>query len=293
MNDKNKKPLIILAVVLVLVVAIATILVLQQQQAMKGLEEQFTLQKEELEEEYTQFAVQYEGYGFKINNDSLFTLYETEKFKVQRLLEELKTVKATNASRINELKKELETVRKVMRTYIAQIDSLNQVNQQLTEENKEVKQRFTEASRTVNKLTKEKEALNEKVTLASQLNAVNINVGILNKNGRKARKVKDATKLQFDFLIAKNITAQTGEKYIYIRILKPDNDALIKSRSDLFRYENKDISYSARRMIEYDGEETPVTIYWDIEEFLYPGEYRLDIFADGNLIGNRRFRLEN
>ena len=43
--------------------------------------------------------------------------------KVQRLLEELRTVKATDAARINELKKELATLRSVMRNYIIQIDS--------------------------------------------------------------------------------------------------------------------------------------------------------------------------
>lgn len=289
--DKNKKIVIALAASLIVVILGALLFIVKQQQDMMGLEEQF-LQKEELEEEYAQFSLQYEEYGLKINNDSLFTLYESEKFKVQRLLEELKTVKSTNVKRVNELKKELETVRKVMRTYIVQIDSLNALNAELTKENKEVKKRYSEVSRTVNQLSKEKKALTETVKLAAQMNAVNTTVTILNKNGRKARKVKDATQIQINFLLAKNITAEVGEKNIYIRILKPDNDALVKNRSNVFRYENKDINYSSKRMVEYNGEETPVTMYWDIEEFLYPGEYRIDIFADGHLIGSKNFKLD-
>ncbi len=74
--------------------------------------------------------------------------------------------------------------------------------------------------------------------------------------------------------------------------MKPDDDVLTKNRDNLFRYENKEINYSIRKMIEYEGEETQVCAYWDIEEYLYPGNYRVDIFADGNLIGQRSFTLD-
>ena len=46
-------------------------------------------------------------------------------------------------------------------------------------------------------------------------------------------------------------------------------------------------------MIEYTGEElNDVTMYWAVEEFLYPGEYRVDIFADNYMIGTRSFTLK-
>ena len=47
------------------------------------------------------------------------------------------------------------------------------------------------------------------------------------------------------------------------------------------------------QMIEYEGEEVAVTMYWNIEEFLSPGTYRVDIFSDGNLIGQKRFTLDD
>ena len=50
--------------------------------------------------------------------------------------------------------------------------------------------------------------------------------------------------------------------------------------------------YSMKKIIEYEGEEVAVTLYWDIEEFLSPGTYRVDIFADGNHIGKKSFTLE-
>ena len=33
-------------------------------------------------------------------------------------------------------------------------------------------------------------------------------------------------------------------------------------------------------------------VYWDVEEFLQAGTYRVDIFADGNLIGSQSFELD-
>ena len=48
-----------------------------------------------------------------------------------------------------------------------------------------------------------------------------------------------------------------------------------------------------KKLIEYEGEEVAVTMYWDIEEFLSAGTYRVDIFADGNLIGRSNFTLKD
>lgn len=290
---KNNKWLLIILGVLILFVVGTVSYILMQNRKMDGLVQQFENQKEELSEEYTQLAVEYEGYNkMNIHNDSLLELWENEKMKVQRLLEELRTVKATNSGRINELKKELATVRAVMRTYIVQIDSLNTINKKLTEENVEVKQRYSEANQTVSQLSKDKRALSDKVTLAQQLTASDINAVGLDKRGKSSMKISKLTQLAVNFKVAKNITASTGEKCVYLRIMKPDNDILTKNRLDLFKYENKEINYSCKRLFEYNGEETPLVLYWNVDEYLYPGDYRVDIFVEGNMIGSKVFKLD-
>ena len=141
-------------------------------------------------------------------------------------------------------------------------------------------------------LTKEKEHLTETVQLASKLSTSSIIVNGLTDKNKITDQIKKMVKIEVRFVINKNITAPPGEKVVYIRILKPDDDVLIKSRSNVFVYENKEINYSSKRTVEYEGEELPVTIYWDIEEYLSPGTYRVDIFADGNLIGKKSFKWD-
>ncbi|MDH6358817.1 hypothetical protein [Parabacteroides sp. PF5-9] len=292
-KEINKLSLLIVAViVLILIIAGAAYYIYHQKQQMTDLVQGYELDKETLEDEFNELSLQYEGYKFSISNDSLVALLSTEQAKVQRLMEELRTVKATNSRRINELKKELETLRKIMRNYVIQIDSLNQLNEQLKKENKQVVAQYRQATTQAANLQKEKEQLTERVTLASRLDATEINVATVNKRGKAVKRIKQMEQFVVNFKISKNITAPVGEKTIYVRIMKPDDDVLVKSRADVFPFEGKEISYSMKRMIEYDGEEQAVTMYWDIEEFLSPGVFRVDIFADGNHIGRKTFELE-
>lgn len=289
--DKNKS-LIITIVVLAVIVAGVSFFAIQQMQQNKEMTQLYEIEKMEMENEYSTFATQYDELQIQINNDSLREKLESEKLKTQRLLEELRQVKTSNAAEIMRLKKELKTVRAVLRTYVIQIDSLNKINAALQEENKEVKSKYSAATRQISSLAKEKESLNEKVTLASQLDATNIVTEPLNKRNREAKRAKDVKKLAISFTIVKNITAKTGNKTIYVRIAKPDNEVLSKSDSNTFAYEDRNISYSIKKMIEYTGEEKSVTVYWDVEEFMPSGTYNVYIFADGNMIGQNSFNLK-
>lgn len=288
---------IIIGIVSVLLIGGGVVVYLMYQdiqsknQAIVEMSQQFELEKEQLTDEYSQLALQYEGYGLRIGNDSLANLLDAQRYKVQRLLEELRTVKASNVKRINELKNELGTLRTIMRQYVIQIDSLNALNTQLRAENKVVTQRYTEEQMKTSMLVEEKKELTTKITLASILEARNIKVETLTDKGRKATKISKTAQLKFNFVINKNISASTGEKYIYLRIMQPDESPLVKKNDNVFLFENKYINYSSRRPIEYEGEEVPVTIYWDVEEFLQPGTYRADVFADGYIIGSSKFNL--
>lgn len=292
MTSKNNTLLIVVGSILVLLLIVVTILFVFEKQSKNELVQEFQLEKEDLENQYTDFAKQYDELKLTVSNDSLSVLLEQEQLKTQRLLEELRTVKSSNATEIRRLKKELATLRKVMIGYINQIDSLNKLTAYQKEVIADVTKKYKDASRQISNLSEEKKNLNEKVSLAAQLDATNISVQPTNKRGKTAKKVKDVVKLKINFTIVKNITAETGERTLYIRITKPDNDVLTKSPSNTFPYENRELAYSIKKYIEYNGEEQNVTVYWDVEEYLYAGAYRVDIFSDGTLIGSQSFELK-
>ena len=290
--DKQKITFIAVSAALLIAAIILGVMLMDSRKQNVEMLELFALEKEELENEYSSFATQYDELQIRITNDSLQDKLEQEKLKTQQLLEELRQTKATDAAEITRLKKELKTVRAVLKSYVVQIDSLNRLNEELQKENKRVKARYSEASRKINKIEEEKENLTKKVSLASQLDAIGISFTPLKKNGKEAKKIKDAKKIAIGFTIAKNITTETGEKTIYVRILKPDEDVLAKNAGDLFTYENKELKYSIKKYIEYNGEEQQVNVYWDIEEFLQAGTYKVQIFADGNMIGSGSFNIK-
>ncbi len=291
-NTNRNKVIIIAGGVLILLLIGLTILLMAEKKANYELTQEFELEKEDLENQYTEFSKQYDELQLTVADDSLSRLLEQEQLKTQRLLEELRTVKSTNAREIRRLKKELSSLRKVMVGYINQIDSLNRLTNQQKEIIADVTRKFNDASRQISNLSEEKEELDKKVSLAAQLDASNINVLAANKRGRKARRVKDVKKFVINFTVNKNITAETGERTLYINITKPDNTILVKDAANTFTYENRELPYSIKKYIEYTGEAQEVTVYWEVEEYLYAGDYRVDIFAGGNLIGSQGFTLK-
>lgn len=293
MENKQQKIVLYTVAGLLLVAAVVLgVLLAQSKQQNSQMQELFAIEKEELESEYQSFATQYDELKIRITNDSLQIKLEQEKLRTQQLLEELKQTKAEDAAEITRLKKELKTVRAVLRSYVMQIDSLNAINEDLKKENKRVNEKYRQASKQISELSSAKEELTEIVNLASQLDAVGIKMSPLRKSGKVTSKLKKAKQLEVSFTLTKNITAETGNKTIYARIMQPSQEVLTKSMSNTFTYENREIGYSMKKYIEYTGEEQAVTMYWDIEEFLQPGTYRLFLFADGVMIGSNSFEFE-
>ena len=290
-----KKVFIPILIVLLVIIGGLVYWNLSQRQELNEMVEQMTIEKEELEEEYEDLAIQFDGYQqMDIHNDSLQDLLSREQQRVQDLLEELRQTKASNARRIAELKKELATVRMVMKDYVRQIDSLNATNARLTEENIQVKEE-NQIVRTRNEeLTQANTQLTETVTRASMLEMTSCSLTMLNKNDKKTRMASNVRKLQFDFVIAKNITCTPGMKDLYARVITPNGDLLGEDESKLFAFESGEIPYTLTQQFEYSGEAYSGTCYCALGEdySVQAGFYTIDFFCDGNLIGSFPFQLK-
>jgi len=292
MEIKDRKTSFIIAVVALVTLAVIGYLVfaMQKQKAESAkMLELAEMDKREMENEYEQFAIQYNEMKTQINNDSLVAQLEQEQKRTEELLEELKRVKSSDAAEIMRLKKELATLRAILRSYVLQIDSLNRMNEELTQENSSLKTQNRQAQQHISNLSSENESLSNKVEIASQLDATGVYAEGRNKRGKVARKIKDVKKFAIGFNISRNVTTSTGIRSVYVRITTPTAEVLTKGGT--FEYENRQLEYSIRKDIEYTGEEQAVIVYWDVAEALSAGTYRVDIFADGHNIGGTTFNF--
>ena len=236
------------------------------------------LDRREMENQYAEYAAQYGEMKKTIKDDTLQARLNAEQLRAERLLAELKNTKATSSAEILRLKKELATVRAVLRDYIRQVDSLQQKNIRLTSERDAARADAALSHQQNEALTTSNQQLKETVEVAAQLNATSISVTPIKKNGKPAKN------FVINFNIARNVTAKTGNRTVYVRLLKPSQNVLGVSGS--FKYENKNIQFSASRQVEYTGQDTHVSIYVPANEYLEPGTYSAYIFCDGQMIGS-------
>ncbi len=290
MNKKVLIPIIIVGLLLVAGIAYLAVSLNKQKEENRAMQELAEMDKKEMENEYQQFARQYSEMKTQINNDSIVAQLTAEQEKTQQLLEELRRTKSNDAREISRLKKELATVRAVLRSYVLEIDSLNRLNQNLKDENNRMRGQYEEATRQIEGLNTEKASLSEKVAIAAQLDAIGINLTLKDKKSKTTEKLKKAKALQVNFSIAKNVTAPSGMKTVYVRITSPTGAVL--GGGGTFSYENRNLECSMKKTIEYTGNETPMTLFWNIEQSMVEGTYKVSIFADGNMIGSKNFSLK-
>ncbi len=292
-EQKNKSKIqLIIIILLGLLVVFFIIDKIQQknrtEEIIVQLEESNT-EKQDISNEMKELLVQYDD--LRTNNDTLNAKLSSEQVRIKELIDQLKYVKSSNSTKIKEYKKELGTLRKIMRSYIVQIDSLYTKNTELIKENAQVKNEYRIVMSENQELSTERDSLEGTVQKASALKTMNLSASGINKRGKNTNRISKLEKIKVCFTVDENVIASKGEKWVYLRIAKPDKYVLFETESDLFTFEGKEIAFSAKRMLNYNGEEEDMCIYWQKSEMLMPGLYYVDIFTNGNLIGTTAFTL--
>ena len=243
-------------------------------------------EKQKLETELNGLIVEYDS--LKQNNDSLDSQLTAEQDKIRQLLK----IQASSTTKIKMYERELGTLRKVMRSYIVQIDSLNTRNQELTAENITVKQQLNKVSSDYDEVSRQKEALSSTVKIAQKLNAKNIIIDGLKKNSKESEKINKIEKIRVCFTVRENNVAEAGTKTIYLQIVRPDDVVLSSPDAGTFTFGNESMVYSAKRDLEYENADIDMCIYWDVTEELIPGTYFIGLYSEGYEIGSGTFALK-
>ena len=289
-TDKERRNNLIIIILSILLVVVVVIFINQNNEN-KRVMTALTQEKESIQTELKTMMTSYDS--IHTTNQALQSEVENAQTKVKDLLLEVVQVKKVSYDQIAQYRQEVTTLRGIMKNYIVQVDSLNRRNQVLMAENVQVKQNYAESESKNQQLEKEKEHLQEKIKVAAQLEATELIAVGINRRGKEAESARRAEQIRVSFVLSKNITAPRGNKMIYVRIQKPNQVLLQVSPDDVFQFEDLKIPYSAKREVTYEGNALPVNIFWDNQgaEFM-PGEYIVDVFADGNNIGTTKFLMK-
>jgi len=286
-KPKRKPPVLLILLVIILALALGylgyTYVELKKQSETEKAE--LERQRGQLEDELLDIYAQYDS--LKSENDTMNLKLVAEQQRIDRLLK----INANNVYKIRMYEKELETIRKVLRSYVVQIDSLNQANIALRTENIEVRRQLQQTEWEKEELTQEKEELTSKVEQASVMAAKDIVITGLNKKSKEKIKVDKIDKLRVCFTIRENTIVSPGPKIIYMRIARPD-DVILTSGVNFFDFEGEQIVYTASREIEYENTDIDLCIFWTNDGQLVVGNYDVSLYAEGNQIGSTTFSLK-
>ena len=287
-KDKKDKMLMIVIGCLSVVLILLFIFFLVERSENKKHIAAIHEEKQLLEQELTDLSHNYDD--LKTSNDTLNEKLQLEQEKILTLMDQMKKFRDNSYAEINRYKKEIGTLKNVLRSYVVQIDSLNQLNQKLAKENTEVRKQMKWVRERNQKLENQQKDMKEVIAQASALRTENFVVYPVNKKDKETNW-KKCYNLKAEFVITKNVTAKRGDRVIYLRLKRPDDKVIAFSEKSFFKYQNVSLTYSAKREINCEGDRLEMAIYWPNDGSLVKGKYVAELFSDNELIGSTEFTL--
>lgn len=283
----KKAPVLLIFITVVLGLALAFIVYsyFDQKGRMIEMETVLTQEKDSLANELRRMMHGYDT--LKTNNDSINAELQRQKERIKKLL----AINASNVQLIKTYRSEITTMREIMKSYIVQIDSLNTRNKFLAEENQDIKQQITNVQKTNVELTKVREELSSKVEIASVVQAKDIVAATLNKSGKETTRFDRFEKLRICFTLRENPIAAAGKKTVYLRVMRPDSLVITSSPDNLFDFNKSKMIFTASREIDYINQDVDMCIFVDNSGDFILGNYRAELYLDGNTIGGSTFML--
>lgn len=215
-----------------------------------------------------------------------------------------------NATEIKELlnykwefftvKKKLDRLQVVAQGYVRQMDSIVTVNQELTQENFQIKEEIKQQKREYKSLEKVRDDLTEKVDEASILSVYNLKGDpVYYKSGGKeveSDKIRRVNRVRVCFTVGANTIVQAGSKTLYVRIAQPDKEILVPGRGNEYSFlsNGEQLQYSIKKDFNYENEAMQICVNWDKRDTqeMFAGTYHVDIFDGDNNIGHTTFTLK-
>ena len=298
LKGRSNTTMLAIVIVLAIIVIGLIIVLLQTRTNLKDLLYEKEQQRVELRQELDSLLVEHSRVKVEYGqlSDSLVakdSVIQANATEIRRLLD--------TEWEYYKVKKKLAQLQLVAQGYVRQMDSLYRVNATLSEENVAIKKDLKDLRKEKDQIESDRKVLSGKVEIASLLKAINMEAaGIRMRSGGEKEvttdKVQRVDQVRVCFTVGENEIASPGKKDIYIRIARPDQEILVKSRIDdySFEYQGERLQYSIMQTIEYENLAVDLCVYWKKEysnQEMSAGLYHVDIFCENAIIGHTTFTL--
>jgi chromosome segregation ATPase len=233
------------------------------------------------------------------DNKQLQSELDSKKEELEDLGIQLEKYKG-DASMVKKLKRELETIRNLIKSYLHEIDSLQQANIGLQKENNQVRSDLKSEQGKSEQLTNEKNSLNQKIDMGAKLKAYQLFADAVKVKGSDKEstttKAKRADRVRACFTLSENKLAKKENKTIFMKITAPGEEVLVTSTDDnnTFTGDGQKQFYSAKKDVFYEQESKEMCLAFTKKDNVdfKQGKYKVEIFVDGVNIGTTNFELK-
>lgn len=282
--------------VLLVIIAIMAWMLIHQKKEIVTLDKDSESMKTELHGQLDSLLAEHErvkvSYGELSNSlkerDSIINARATE---IKQLL--------GSKSELAVVKQKLAQLQQITRVYEQQIDSLFVVNRKLKAENEKIKIDYNLEQQKTSDLSKDKEALNEKITGAAVLKAYKISAVAYKSRGvdkdKETDKAARADKIKVCFTVSENKLVSSGYKRFFVRIARPDNVILTRGPAYTFQFLGQTLQFSAMETLNYEGDAADVCTFFEQPvngPEMVKGRYYVNVFTEDREIGQTSFELK-
>ena len=248
-------------------------------------------EKVELTEQIQALQADYEN--LSSDYDTINAQLDSSREEIAQLVDRVKKTEATDRAKIRQYQKEIGTLRAIMKSYIKQIDSLNTLNIELREEAREAHREAEQHKQKYADLKKISDKNAERASAGAVLKARGISLTAINKSNKSTDRSSRANKLKACLSLIENQIAEKGDRTVYIKVFAPDGTQLGGSQQTPFTCKGEDMIASASRVVDYQGEEIEVCVYFTRSQDakFSKGVYRVEVYTSESALGSAELVL--
>ena len=286
--EKKGSKNVVVAILAALAVILAVVLAVVASRDYKLVKE-LEQDKADLENRITELKTDFDN--LQSDYDYINTQLDSSREEVAMLVDRIKKTEATNRQQMRKYEKELGTLRSIMKSYVAQIDSLNTANRKLADELSSSKKELAKATGENKELSAKVESLSSKVATGAIVKARGLSAKAYNNSNKATDRSSRVKRLAVSLSLVENELAKKGPMTVYSRVKDPEGNLLLDGEGASFRLNGESVAASASREVDYQGKEVDMTIYLNNVSDYVKGIYTIDVYTDKAQLGSIELML--